>query len=213
MAIAEFSSVLSRDHNARHDYNDALLTRSRLKRKKYSPYAIPSNLLFLVSFGRTNVLSKDAVDFFAFIDSYFPHSMGVKMRLLAVMGHAITTSAARVVNMAVRRAQIATANAAPVSFIKSMLPSFCAIERTFSKKVPETRRGAHAYPIEPFPLTPQRALALFARIGGVSPLPELPIAADSGALSSADSSQKSSALEVGRGGVFGHRARPSTVGV
>jgi len=129
------------------------------------------------------------------------------------MGHAITTSAARVVNMAVRRAQIATANAAPVSFIKSMLPSFCAIEHTFSKKVSEARCGARAYPIESLPLTPQRALDLFARIGGVLPLPELSIAANSGGLSSADPLQRSIASEAGRGGGFGHHARSATGGV
>ena len=92
--------------------------------------------------------------------------MGVQRRLAAVMGSAIVISAARVVNMAVRRAQLAASNAAPVAFIKSMQPGFCAIERGAGRKVSAARVSSRVFPSDTFPLSAQQSLAMFAEIVG-----------------------------------------------
>ncbi len=91
VAIVDVSSALAR--NASSDFFSALHDRSREKRLKYRRYSIPAHLFFPVSFGRTNVLSSDAVSFCDFIAKCYPAVPKAEDKLRAAIGRAITVGA------------------------------------------------------------------------------------------------------------------------
>ena len=129
VAIVDVSSVLARHTSA--DFLAALKDRSREKRLKYHRYLIPPHLFFPVTFGRTNVLSTDAVAFCDFIAKCYPAIPKAGDKLRAAIGRAITVGAARTFNLALRRAQLAAFQEQPLTAVKAV--SF--LENEFSGQV------------------------------------------------------------------------------
>ena len=118
MAIVDVSSALAR--NASSDFFFALNDRSREKRLKYHRYSIPAHLFFPVSFGRTNVLSSDAVSYCDFIAKCYLAAPKAEDKFRAAIGRAITVGAASPFNLALRRAQLAAFQAQPLTAVKAV---------------------------------------------------------------------------------------------
>jgi hypothetical protein len=84
--------------------------RSREKVLKYDKYAIPSNLFHPITVGRTNVLSVDAANFIDTVGKFFPLIPKAADKIKAAVSRAIVVGAARTLNTAIRRAQLAAFN-------------------------------------------------------------------------------------------------------
>lgn len=109
--IADVSSVLARDlHTAPQGFLVPLRARSKAKITKYRKYDIPVHLFHPVTVGRTNVLSRDAVIFCDFVGKFFPTIPKASDRIKAAISRAISVGAARTLNTALKRAQLASFN-------------------------------------------------------------------------------------------------------
>jgi ribonuclease HI len=107
--IADVSSVLARSSGAASssDFHALMRARSRDKRAKYRKYDIPPHLFHPITVGRSNVLSTDALFFCTFMSKFFPAIPKAFDRLRASISRAVTVGAARTVNTAIRRSQLA----------------------------------------------------------------------------------------------------------
>lgn len=116
--IADVSSVLARgpltcamrDANVGPSFHTPLRARSTAKICKYRKYDIPKHLFYPITVGRTNVLSCDAIAFCEFISKFFPSIPKASDRLKAAISRAISVGAARTVNTAIKRSQLAAFN-------------------------------------------------------------------------------------------------------
>jgi hypothetical protein len=115
--IADVSTVLSRGLSISCDFHAASRARSQAKRLKYSKYDIPSHLFHPVTVGRTNVISRDALLFCDFIGKHFPTIPKASDLLRAAISRAICVGAARTLNTAIRRSQLAALHAVPCSSV------------------------------------------------------------------------------------------------
>lgn len=145
--IADVSSVLSRGPSTSPDFYAPLRARSQAKRLKYSRYDIPKHLFHPVTVGRTNVISRDALVFCEFISKYFPAVPKASDRLRAALSRAVCVGAARTLNTAIRRSQLASINGVPFSLVpKSAACSlFAAVSRPSDGVV--RLRGAEHNPL------------------------------------------------------------------
>jgi hypothetical protein len=109
--IADVSSVLARSANASKDFQAPARARSKAKRLKYDKYNIPSHLFHPITVGRSNSLSIDAVNFCEFIGKFFPLIPLAVDKMKAAISRAVVVGAARTLNTAFRRAQLAAFNA------------------------------------------------------------------------------------------------------
>jgi ribonuclease HI len=135
--IADVSSVLARgpftsDPRERSpiatpSFHAQLGARSTAKVCKYRKYDIPSHLFHPVTVGRTNVLSRDALIYCNFIGKFFPNIPKASDRLRAAISRAISVGAARTLNTAIKRAQLAAFNGLPFSGVPKS--AACALFR------------------------------------------------------------------------------------
>jgi hypothetical protein len=109
--IADVSSVIARSFNASNDFQAPARARSRAKLLKYDKYDIPRHLFHPITVGRTNVLSADALNFCDVMGKFFPSIPMVVDKIKAAISRAIVVGAARTLNTAFRRAQLAAFNA------------------------------------------------------------------------------------------------------
>jgi hypothetical protein len=108
--IADVSSVIARSFNASNDFQAPARARSKAKVLKYDKYDIPRHLFHPITVGRTNVFSLDALNFCEFMGKFFPTIPMVVNKIKAAISRAIVVGAARTLNTALRRAQLAAFN-------------------------------------------------------------------------------------------------------
>jgi ribonuclease HI len=163
--IADVSSVLARGFNASIDFQAPARARSRAKRLKYDKYDIPPHLFHPITVGRTNVLSMDALKFCDFMGKFFPSVLKAADKIKASMSRAIVVGAARTLNTAFRRMQLATFNGVNVAqvpkaaacrlFDRAALPVFSSgsgdallshLPASLRTAVPASAQGASLLP-------------------------------------------------------------------
>jgi hypothetical protein len=108
--IADVSSVIARSFNASSDFQAPARARSKAKVLKYDKYDIPRHLFHPITIGRTNVMSLDALNFCEFMGKFFPSVPMVVNKIKAAISRAVVVGAARTLNTALRRAQLAAFN-------------------------------------------------------------------------------------------------------
>jgi hypothetical protein len=194
--IADVSSVLARGPSRSNDFHIPLRARSREKVIKYARYDIPVHLFHPITVGRTNVLSRDAICFCDFTGKLFPSLPKASDRLKAAISRATSVGAARTLNTAIKRAQLAAFNGIAFSLVpKSAACSLFA--STSSPAVGVTRLRAALQPAsdaalhEPLPLTASSTSRVLLQRRSVGALQHM-------FTNSSDLNQESVARAVGR---------------
>ena len=117
--ICDVVSCATREGASLDDPSRPLKDAARLKRAKYSKYAIPPHVFFPLPFGRTNVLSEEILEFCDFASRHFPTHTDVARKLRATFSRAISVGVARTTNLAFRRLQLSVAARVGISGISS----------------------------------------------------------------------------------------------
>lgn len=128
--LADVSSVLARGSGKPNDFHDQMRARSKAKIHKYRKYNIPHHLFYPITVGRTNVLSLDAISFCDFMAKFFPSIPKASDFLRAAISRAIVVGAARTLNTAIKRSQLAAFNA--LSFSGVPKSAACTLFRPVS---------------------------------------------------------------------------------
>jgi ribonuclease HI len=113
----DFVSCISRGPTETSDFNSALKVKAAMKVSKYARYDLPQGSFFALPFGRTNVLSKEILEFCTLVHSHFPPLSGVDRKLRATFSRAIYAGVAQSFNLGVRRLQLASTWRVPVPAI------------------------------------------------------------------------------------------------
>jgi len=114
----DFVSCLARAPVTSSDFNSPLDDKAKMKNLKYSRiYDIPQGSFYALPFGRTNVLSKEILEFCSLVHSHFPPLSRIDRKLRATFSRAICVGVAQSFNLGVRRLQLAATWRIPIPLI------------------------------------------------------------------------------------------------
>jgi len=131
--ITDVTSVLPHTHYKRDGLYYDLNQASKQKFAKYYKYNIPRDRFHPLSVGRMNVLSDHTLRFCEIMASYFAKPLNVYDKLRATFSRAITVGTAFTLSEAVRRLQLAAANAVALSMVPAIASP--AASRVRSRKL------------------------------------------------------------------------------